>query len=426
MGFIQVFTNPKRCMQRLGFLKHLIWRASQSATNNLSTLGKELIASVSTRVPVYLTRELQEYIKTALTDPIYRDIRTKLSNHFEDTIDKPKVQIELQDFYLANAGLPSRRGKLTNDDWNKYPYLALNLGLLRKGTYSLLVRGQSFLSLVSDDERKSFVRSGLTPFDEGSNPFQLTIPQRLLILFSFIDGDGDVLKLLYKKLLPLSETIADRETGGYLPEIYRAIVKEYRQKARSGDDLLRVQRLLDTADKIERWTKAKPTGSKDILMQSVTPRLEPFVDLSLLSKPDPYAYRYQITDSTKAFFEPFINDESIGYFLHHSFFEAANRAYNLNGEHLTDREIILPAIQKAYTALKSPLGYAPILEVSLLAGIYSITESGAYFELSESLETLKSLQKERPELVRFNVDRWGVLTFVKFNSDIVKIGGGMS
>jgi len=411
-------------MQRLGFLKPLVWRASQSATNNLSTLGKGLIASVSQKVSVILTPKVQEYIRSALTDSIYKNIRINASKHIEDISDKLQVQIELQDFYLANADLLSRRGKLINDDWNKYPYLALNLGLLRKGTYSLLVRGLAFLSLVSDDEKKAFVKSGTPPFNEEPNPFQLTISQKLLLIFSFIEGDGDVLKLLYEKILATSEPIADREAGGYLPEIYRTIVKEYREKVRSGDDLLRIQRLLDTADKIERWKKTKPTGSKDILIHSITPRLEPFVDLGLLSKPDPFAYRYLVTDATRTFFEPLINAGSIDYFLHHSFFESASKAFNLNAEHRTDRETILPAIQKAYVILKSPLGYVPILEVTLLAGIHSIIESGYYFEISEATDMLKALQKERPELVRFNVDRWGALTFVKFNGDITKAMGG--
>ena len=411
-------------MQRLGFLKPLVWRASQSSTNNLSTLGKEFIASVSQKISIILTPQIQEYIRSASTDSIYKNIRTNASKHIEYNSDKLQVQIELQDFYLASADIPSRRGRLTNDDWNKYPYLALNLGLLRKGTYSLLVRGQSFLSLVNDDEKKALIRAGIVSFSEGPNPFQLTIHQRLLLLFSFIQGDGDVLKLLYKKILAASEPIADREAGSYLPETYRAIVKEYRHKARSGDDLLRIQRLLDTAGKIERWTKTKPTGSKDILTQSITPRLEPFVDLGILSKPDPFAYRYQVTDITRTFFEPLINSESIDYFLHHSFFEATSKAFNLNAKHRTDRETILPAIQKAYMILKSPLGYVPILEVTLLAGIHSIMESGYYFEISEATDMLKALQKERPELVRFNVDRWGALTFVKFNGDITKVFGG--
>jgi len=424
MEFIRVLTNPKRCMQRLGFLKPLVWQASRTATNNLSTLGNQLIDSVSQKVSVTLTPQLQEYIRIALTDTQRKANQTITSKPFDDKPEEVKVQLELQDVLLSNSDLPSKRGKLVKEDWKKYPYLALNLGLLRKGTYSLLVRGQSFLSLISGDEIKEFGRPVTKQVDGRLNPLLLTIPQKLLLLFSFIEGDGDVLKPFYKRLLQTSEGFSDREVGGFLPEIYRDIIRENRSKARSGDDLLRIQRLLDTSNKIERWTKAKPTGSKDILMESVTPRLEPFVDIGLLSKSAPFAYRYQINDATRAFFGPMINAGSIDHFLHHSFFEATNKAFSLNGDHRTDRETILPTIQKAYNVLKSPLGYVPILEVALLAGIYSITEVGTFFEISEVTDTLKSLQKERPELVRFNVDRWGALTFLKFSNDIKRVLGG--
>jgi len=421
MEFMRVFTNPTRCMQRLGFLKPLVWRASQSATNNLSSLGNELIASVSQKISVTLTSQLQEYIKSAIADS---NIRKSASKDIQATPDELQVQIELQDFYLANADLPSRRGRLINNDSKDYPYLALNLGLLRQGTYDLLVRGKSFLSLVRDDEQKAFIICGSSAPHEASNPFFLTVPQRLLLLFSFIEGDGDVLKLLYEKLLPLSEVFSNRQAGAYLPDIYRAIAKEYRPKARSADDSLRTQKLLHTADNIEKWTKTKPTGSKDTLAATITPRLEPFVDLGVLSKPDPFVFRYKITEATRTFFEPLINTESINFFLHRSFFEAANRALDLKAEHRTDREVILTAIHKAYNVLKSPLGYAPILEANLLAGIYSITESGYYFEISEATDMLKALQKERPELVRLNVDRWGALTVVKFTGDMTQVLGG--
>jgi hypothetical protein len=421
MEFIRVFTNPKRCMQRLGFLKPLVWQASRTATNNLSTLGNHLIESVSQKVSVILTPQLQEYIKVVLTDTQRRAHKRITSKPLGEELEEVKIQLELQDVLLSNSDLPSKRGKLVKEDWGKYPYLALNLGLVRKGTYSLLVRGQSFLSLVGGDEIGGFGRPVVKEVNGSVNPLLLTIPQKLLLVFAFIEGDGDVLKLFYKRLLQTSEGFADREVGGYLPEIYRVIIKENRSKARSGDDLLRIQRLLDTANKIERWTKTKPTGSKDILMESVTPRLEPFVDIGLLSKPDPFVYRYRVTDATRAFIEPLINAESIDNFIQHSFFEATNKGFSLHGKHQIDRETILPAIQKAYDVLKSPLGYAPILEVALLAGIYSITEMGNFFEISEAMDALKSLQKERSELVRFNVDRWGVLTFVKFSNDIKKL-----
>jgi len=424
MEFIRVFTNPRRSMQRFGFLKYPVWRASLSATNNLSTLGKNLITAVTQKVSVVLTPHLQEYIMTALTDSIYTNLRSIATKPLENGQDKPTVHVEIQDVYLADPGLPSRRGKLVSDDWNRYPYLAVDLGLLRKGTYSLLVRGQSFLSLVSEEEKKAFSRTEFTSINGTPNPFRLTFPQKLVLLFSFIEKDGDVLKILYSKLFPLSEPFSAKDAGNYLPEIYRAIAKESRARARSGDDLSRIQKLLDTADKIEAVKRNPSPGGKNPREHGITVRLEAFVDLGLLSKPDPFAYRYQMTDATKTFFESLINSESIDHFLHYSFFKAANKAFNLNGEHRTDRETILPKIQKAYIVLKSPLGYAPIIEVALLAGIYSITESGSYFEISETTNTLKSLQKERPELVRFNVDLWGVLTFVKFNSDIMKVMGG--
>ena len=421
MEFIRVLTNPKRCMQRLGFLKPLIWQASRTATNNLSTLGNQLIDSVLQKLSVTLTPQLQEYIKIALTETQRKTNQGIISKSFNDEPEEVRVQLELQDVLLSNSDLPSRRGKLVKEDWKRYPYLALNLGLLRKGTYSILVRGQSFLSLVSSDEIKEFGKSVTKQVDRGSNPLLLTIPQKILLLFSFIEGDGDVLKPLYKRLLQTSEEFLDREVGGFLPDIYRDIIKENRSKARSGDDLLKIQKLLDTADKIQRWTKVKRTGGKDILTDSITPRLEPLVDLGLLSKPDPFAYRYQINDATKKFFDSLINSENIDHFLKHSFFNGINEAFSLKRKDQPDTDVILSTIQKAYDILKSPLGYVPILEVTLLAGIYSLTEVGTFFEISQATDTLKSLQKERPELVRFNVDRWGVLTFVKFSNDIKKV-----
>lgn len=421
MEFMRVLNNPDRCMQRLGFLKYLVWRSAQSATNDQATLGKELINGVSRKISVILTPQLQEYVRIALTDDIYKDLRAASSKTLDKYSDKMVVQVEIQDVYLANSVIQSRRGKLVKGDWRKYPYLAIDLGLVRMWTYSLLVRGQSFLSLVQEEERKAF---GIQEYSNTDvNPFQLSPEQKLILLFSFIEKDGDVLSRLYSTLLSFSEPFTDRQAGDYLPEIYRSIAKESRKKARTGDDLQRIQRLLDTAGKIEEW-KGKPYSGKGAREHAITPRLEPVVDLGLLSKPDPFAYRYQVTDATRKSFEPLINAESIDYFLHHSFFEAANKAFNLNAEHRTAGETILPAIQKAYVILKSPLGYVPILEVTLLAGIYSIIGSGYYFEISEATDMLKALQKERPELVRFNVDRWGALTFVKFNGDVMKVLGG--
>lgn len=414
MGFIRAFINPRRSMQRVGFLKHLLWRASRSSTNSIVNLGNELITAVSQKVSVALKPQLQEYIKKTLTSSQYGNLRAAVVKAEAEMSENPKVKVEIQDVYLANPNIPSGRGRLVRDDWNRYAYLALDLGLLRKGTYSLMVRGQTLLSFVSEDEKNAFNISGDIPYEERPNPFFLTVQQKILLLFAFVEGDGDVLRRLYTKILGINEEFINKEYGDYLAGIYRTISKEYRSKARSGDDLQRVQRLVDTAAKIEAVKEKSAPGGKNPREHALAIRVEPFVDIGLLAKPDPFAYRYQITDATKTFFEPLINSEGIDHFLQHCFFKSSNKALALNGEHTIDRELMLSTIQKAYSILTNPLGYAPILEVCLLAGIYSITERGAYFEIAESIDILKALQKEKPELVRFNVDRWGTLTFVKF------------
>jgi hypothetical protein len=421
MEFVRVFTNPQRCMQRLGFLKHLLWRASQSATNNLSTLGKDLVTAVTQRIAAVLTPELDEYISTASADSRHKSLGRAAPRDRDGCTEQTRVEVEIQEFFLAHLDVPSRRGRLVKDDWRRYPHLAVNLGLLRKGTYSLLVRGQAFLGLVSDEEKKGFVRdaSGVLA-TSASNPLRLTPQQKLILLYSLVRNDGDILRELFSRLLQINDSFTDWQAGDYLPDIYRKVAKESRHRVRSGDDLVKIQRLLDSAANIERW-KGKRYKGKGARDEAATIRLEPLVDLGLLSKPDPFAYRYLATEATKIFLGLLTNSESIEEFLDHSFFAASSRALAFQGEHDTRRETILVPLQKAYNILRSPLGYVPILEVALLSGISSLTESGKYFEISEAMETLKSLQREAPEFVTFNVDRWGGLSVVKFKHDIAQV-----
>ena len=406
-------------MQRLGYLKYLVWRASLSETNIISNLGKDLIAAVTEKVSVRLTPDIQIYSLNALTDTAHKDLKSIALKSTEHDSNGKIVRLEIQDYYLASDELPSRRGKLVYDDGNRYPYLAIDLNLIRKGTGSLLTRGKSFLNFVSDEERRSFIVSNISLRENTANPFLFTLPQKLLLMFSFIEGDGDILKMLYAKVLCLSGDFSAQDAGNYLPEIYRHISKEISKRIRTGEDFIKVRKILDTADKIEAVKQKASPGGKNAREHSITLRLEAFVDFGLLSKPDPFSYRYEVTNEARYFFETFTSDMEIDYFLKNSFFNSINKAFGLFCEHQADRASVLYAIQKAYSILKNPLGYAPIHEVNILAAILSIVENRKCFEISESIDVLKSLQKERPDDVRFNVDYWGSLTFVKLNKEII-------
>lgn len=412
----RVFVNPRRSMQRAGLLKHLLWRASLSSTSDIAKLGNDLIRAASQKVTTQINQPLQEYINKAITSSLYPNLKIIAKKLSDERTERPEISIEIQDFYLADPILPSRRGRLVADDWNRYPYLALDLGMLKQGTYSLLVRGLSFLSLVSREEQVA-LRPSASLFETKTNPYILTTPQKIILLFSYVHGDGDLLKHLYPHILQSSEVITDKEAGDFLPDIYRKVAKETRSRVRTGDDILRIQNLLETATKIEAVKRNPNPGGKNPREHAITIRLEPFVDLTLLAKPDPFAYRYQITQSTRAFFEPLIKCESIYDFLHAGFFKATNEALAINAKHKVTRET-LTYIQRAHDTLKSPLGYSPITEICLLAGIYSITEIGSYFEIADCEGLLKVIQKENPRLVRFSVDRSGKAAFVKFNGKL--------
>lgn len=416
MEFLRVLSNPARCMQRLGFLKHVVFGASRTATSNLSTLGNALVTVASRKVSVTPTSEISEYVTTALTDPAYKELRSVI-RQLTGSASNVSIQMEIQDVYLADPQIPSKRGKLVINDWWKYPHLAVELGFLRKGTFSLLPRGQIFLSLVSEDELAAFHRLDLL------NPLRLTTQQAILLLFCFLDKDGDALRLLYKELIKFNWVeVADWQVGDLLPAIFRQLAEEGRPRVRSGDDTQRIHQLERTARTIENWKDKSPKG-RGARDEHATIRLEPFVDLGLITKSDPYAYRYHMTETTRTLFDPVVKSNSIDSFLHHSFFATANKCFNLDAYHKADRGLVLPCIHKAYLLLRTPLGYASILEVALLAGIWSLVEAGIYFEISEVVDMLRILQKEKPEFIQFNVDRWGVLTFLKMTGDQPEVLG---
>jgi len=410
MSLLRVFERPSRCMQRLGYAKYIASRCATTETSSLETLGRDLVTTVARKVEVQLTPEIYTYARRRLTDRAYEDLKRKLSKLGEDFDVGHTVTLELQDAYLSSSRLPSRTGKLVAADWRKYPLLLVSLGLMRKGTYSLLVMGQTLLCLVPPEEVAAFRK-----YTPEINPFLLTDKQRLLFLFLFLERDGDVLQPLYAQISEPAQPFSDREAGDLLPSIFRSLAKRYQERVRSADDTARLQRLLDTAASIERW-RGKPYTGGGAILEAITVRLEPFVDMGLLTKDDPFSYKYTLSEVGEAFFARFAQAEDIGAFLEDAFFGAVNSAFGFSARH-ADGDRILARFYEGYEQLKSPWGYAPIKDVALLAGIRSLIEDGLYFEIKEVVSLLKALQRKRPDVVVFNIDRMGNLVYVKFNAD---------
>jgi len=407
MGLVRALKNPAKCMQRLGFLKLLAQVCSRAATSNLANVGKTVVGSLRQKVPVSVDLRVHDYVMRALTQPPNLQLRRRTQEIFDSGLETP-VSLEIQDAYLALGELPSKRGKLFEDDWKKFPRFATNLGLVRPETFSLLVRGKSLLALVSDEELHAFAALS------EHNPFLLTPEDKLLFLYSLVEADGDILRLLYPRLMELSAPFNLREAGDLMPDVLKTLAANSRPAATGYDDLARLQQLLDTAERINALRGRSHSGGRGVRADNIVPRLEPLVDLELVSKPNAYDYRYETNQAFWKFFGPLAECDRVETFLEGSFFSAANECWGIRAAHKSTLDSLLPWLWRAYGDLKSPLGYATIREVALLAGIRAMVDGGLYFEITEAIQTLKDLQKEEPGLVRFNVDRLGKLSVVKF------------
>lgn len=403
----RVVETPRRSMQRLGLLKLLVSISAKPSSGNLVATGHELIHTLTTKVNLRWDDGLATYIRSALSERTFAPVR-RLASQFlaGDYAGSPEVAVEIQDAYLSRDSLPSQRGRLTATDDTRFPHWGVALGLTRKEPFGPLVRGNLLLSLVSGQELAAFSR-----FDASCNPLELTRPQRVFFLYVLLERDLSVLVPLYEGLLDRDGPFSDLQAGDLLPDLYRSASNLLRDIGRGGHDEDRATHLAETAAAIA--ARQGRSYGKTVREQTITPRLEPFVDIGLLAKPDAFSYSYEFTSRGREFF-PNMKGEwrRAPYFSGFGKAAAAFLDYD-NRQVSTDLELLY-LLHTGWDKLKSDLGYSPILETLLLGLILGLEQGAGWFELDEALDTLQRIQKDMPGLLRFNIDRQGNLSVVRF------------
>ncbi len=405
MAYFRVLNSANRPMQRLGFLKYLLQRCAALDASNLEMLGHDLIDTVTDPVRTAFTLDLADYVKRRLTDGVYRALRDQVSA-WERGNTAVQASVELQDLYLADQCLPSRTGKLVAEDWRKYPYLGLNLSLIRAGTWSALERGKILLRLTPKREMSAFAA-----YDPGSNPLLLSAAQRLFFLYCILDNDGDIVKSLYAQLSE-RDVFSDRDAGDLLPDILQAIGAQFWNRDLPAAERERLDRLLKISNSI-RQSKGRTYTGGGAREEAIKVRLEPFVDLGFLNKDDPYRYQYHLTAQARAFFAELTPRTNIETFLEDGFFRTWAAAHCPTSVTPVAPGQLRSLVIRAWNDLRSPLGYTPIVDTALLAGIYAATEQGSALEIASVRQALRDWQKEAPDEVRFSVDRMGNMAHVR-------------
>ena len=410
MAEIRVLDSAARCMQRLGYLKRLTRRVIALSTSSAENLGSDLTQTVMRKVRVPLTTDRVAYIRQRLYDRVYNGLKKQAAAWSEG--EEAIVAMELQDLYLADPTLPSRTGKLVRNDGRQYPPLGVALGFIRAGTYSPNTRALSLLYFTPEAELEAFL-----DYQPEANPLHLSRPQALLLLYALLENDGEAVAPLLGQLANESAGgFSDREAGDRLPEVYRALIKRHRRRVLSAEERDRLEVLSQVADSIAKWRERSYTGG-GAHTETSTPRVEPYADIGLLHKPDPFRYRYAFTPAGLAWAEALTGVESdaqVAEFLATRFFATAARAWDIPATSLTDPEAIVPHLHRAWQAIQSTGGYAPIKEIALVAGIEALLEGGLVIETAVAREALIAYQKANPYQVRFTVNRMGVLAHARF------------
>jgi len=409
----RVLDSAKRPMQRLGYLKYLLNRCVILETSNLETLGHELVGAVTRAIRVPLMPARAEYIQRRLLDNTYRALKSQVTAWRNNNHPETIVPMEIQDVYLSDLSLPSRTGKLVAEDWRKYPTLGVHLGLIRWGTWSPLVRGVVLLKLTPSEELAAF-----QDYRPAANPLVISRQQAMLLLYCLLENDGDVLKRLIPRLKACQgQTFNDRQAGDLLPDILREIALYLRNRILPIEERNRLELLLKIAESIARQ-KNQPYSGGGAREEAIKVRLEPLVDMGLLTKDDPYKYEYRLNPAACDFFAALGENGDLGQFLDTSFFTTWARAFGTSSVSPATTPDLLWALNRAWQELKSPIGYAPIMDTALLGGIYALTERNVFFEAATARQFLKDWQKENPNLLRFGVDRTGAMAHVRILGDL--------
>ena len=417
MPVLRVLDRITRQTQRLGYMKRLVKRVSSTPSSNLDNVGNDLVNAVLRKMRTTLDENKIRYIKIRLFDKAYKTVKEQ-AGQWQNGQSDVEAHMELQDLYLADPVLPSQTGKLVQEDWRRYPFFGVSLGFVREGTFSINTRGQTLLHLVSITDEAEF--QAFQEYLPEHNPLRISPMQGLLFLYALIENDGEIFMPLIGKLAGLGEKVfSDRETGPYLPEIYQKVIGRHRSRAQSVEIRERLIVLEKSAESIARQNQQEKYEGGGAREEATRPRLEPYVDVGLLQKPDPMKYDYALSAAGIAWAKQsagYETSDEISDFLHGKFFSTAAAAWYPNAAPMSEIDVI-PCLQSAWKAISSSNGYAPIEEITLLAGIKALVNENKIIEIATAREALIAYQKASPYAVRFTVDRLGTLAHAKFIDD---------
>ncbi len=355
-------------------------------------------------VPTHLRPSVETYLRSLRLWKRYAELQGRPLSDAD--------LLQVQDVWLADPELPSATGALTPENATETPQLAASLRLLRDGNFTRTDRARALI-VATGQERVDALKSS----EAVKNPLVLSPGAQLLLLNALLEADGDFLKSLWRVAPPVPNLAFTRpEFTQRLPAACADLISSGRARARTGADQQLLRRLSEWEAAVSQERKSgSEWGGGRPPDQMATLRLEPFVDLGLISRADRFAYRYYLTDSQVAFWRLIADADDVADTARLALVSGWVRAHGLTARRATGEEI-WAEMKGAYALLRSSLGFASFVEVALVAvGSLLGGPQPRWFEIQDGIDLLVERRRDSPKEVRLGINRGGELTYMKLS-----------
>lgn len=391
-------------MQRAGLLVACCAAAEDRRPTDVDRVGAGIARLVQREVsvPARLRSATETYLSSLRLWKRYSHLRGR-------TLDESDV-LEVQDLWLSDPKLPSATGAITPENATEMPQLAASLRLLREGNFTRTDRGRALI-LATGADRVNALRGA----DPEPNPLALAAGAQLLVLAALIEADGDFLQSVWRTtpaLDSISFSRADFASG--LAAACADLRARGRRRARTGPDQQLLVRLAEWEEAVSQERKSgSEWGGGRPPDQMATVRLEPFVDLGMISRMDRYAYRYRLSESQREFWRQIADADDAMSIVRRGLVSGWLAATGQHADPASEVEV-WSAIRESYLDLRSSLGFASFAEVVIVAvGRLLEGEPPVWFELQDGIDLLTERRRQSPKEVRLGIDRGGELTYMK-------------
>jgi hypothetical protein len=394
-------------LQRAGTLLAVATAASESRRTSLEALGKgsALLLTAAASISPEQCLDVAEYVKRMHLWQRYEQLRGLSATQL---IGKT---VQAQDLWLADPTVPSASGAITERVTDEPAQLAVNLRLVRAQNHTLTERGRALRLAASPQLAALRQASTVGPL---VNPMLLGSGAGLILLNAFLEADFDFVRTTHAVAVAGRRRFSRADISVRMGDVCRQLREDHRDKIRSGEDRKTLARLKELAESIDSAGDAPTRGGARPPDQTSTVRLEPYVDLGLITRTSRFDYRYELSEDQSSFFTSMQGEVSMHDWI----------ADSLVGCYVKVRSPALTPIcpldqfdvlRESWQELRSQMGYASISEALLLANAKLIDRGAGFFEMAAGHAALRDLHRQKPKSIRFTMARGGAVSYFKLN-----------